>query len=617
MLPRSVTFPGLALVLAGCPYVSRGELEAQLAQADEDGDGVTVGDGDCDDAEPLAFPGNPEVPYDGIDNDCSAGDLVDVDGDGHDVDVDCDDEDPDVFPAAVDDPYDGVNADCRDNHDYDQDGDGWIALGADEDDVAAYEEAWGAGAIPILGFGDCNDLSKAVNPGVTDDPWYDGVDADCDGADDYDADGDGYPLELDCLDQADESLEPGVDPADVNPGATDVLYDGVDSDCGRDDDFDSDGDGWVAEGYDSEHADYIDRLSLPAASGYGDCDDDDATLHPQALESLDGIDQDCGLDGDAAAFAVGDFAWERPRQLRGAAVGDIFVLAALADKWNAVDDAALLLAFDEVSAYDAYPSQPLEVHNQPGEALDDGLHVVGGDELVVATVDARDFGTTSSHLVRYTATQGSLQSVENIRWSFAGGSSEVDDLDLGTDGGSTYLWSCRDGAVQVTEQPAQLSAVATLDADPSTCLVEDDPTQATVCGTDGCQTWQYAPGSLTLAPEQPRAGRAFEVLRRHGDLVIGIEGGEVTIEGLGALDLDIQGAVAADAVADGATLYLLVAYDDGSVQLHWGGLDALTSVALDPLDGGEASDVALSLGDDALLVGVVADDTVAWSFLAR
>jgi len=621
---RVLLAPVLVWALAGCPYVSRGELEAQLDRADEDGDGVSVGDGDCDDAEPEAYPGNPEVPYDGIDNDCVGGDLVDVDGDGHDVDVDCDDTDPDVFPSAVDEPYDGVNADCRDNHDFDQDGDGWLVAGADADEVADYEATWGAGSVPILGGGDCNDLSRAVNPGVVDDPWYDGVDSDCDGADDFDADGDGYPLELDCLDQADESLEPGVDPADVHPDADDPPYDGVDSDCARDDDFDADGDGWVREGDEAAHADYIDRLGLSEPAGYDDCADDDDTIHPGALERLDGVNQDCGGgglpgDGDATGLHAGSFTWEAPRTLRGATVQsdpELFVLGALADRWNAVDDAAVLLTFDEVQGLEPLPSEQLELHNQPGELLDDGFDLLGGPEILAATVDARDFGTTSSHLVRLEASAGELQEVDDVRWSFAGGSSEVDAVSVADTGKTTWLWSCRDASLQVTEQPAQLSAVAELDAAPSTCVVGDDPSTATVCGTDGCETWQYSPGSLSLAPQQPLAGFAFSRLRRHGELLVGVNDGEVVIDGLGPLSLGIDGAVAADAVAEGATLYLLVATDDGGLTLHHGLVgEPLTEVPFAP--PGPVDDVALALGDDALLLGVVSEDAVHWAFLGR
>ena len=49
------------------------------------------------------------------------------------------------------------------------------------------------------------------------------MDSDCDGADDYDADGDGY--RWDGADDCDDGDE------DINPGVTDTWYDGVDEDC--------------------------------------------------------------------------------------------------------------------------------------------------------------------------------------------------------------------------------------------------------------------------------------------------------------------------------------------------------------------------------------------------
>lgn len=56
--------------------------------------------GDCDDTKNNVNPNSAEIPYDGLDNDCSAGDLVDVDGDGFDAAVigenDCNDNDASI-----------------------------------------------------------------------------------------------------------------------------------------------------------------------------------------------------------------------------------------------------------------------------------------------------------------------------------------------------------------------------------------------------------------------------------------------------------------------------------------------------------------------------------------
>jgi len=56
---------------------------------DNDGDGVTVGQGDCDDFQPLVYPGANEI-EDGQDNDCDG--LVDA------VEGDCDDF---TFPGVI------------------------------------------------------------------------------------------------------------------------------------------------------------------------------------------------------------------------------------------------------------------------------------------------------------------------------------------------------------------------------------------------------------------------------------------------------------------------------------------------------------------------------------
>ncbi len=97
---------------------------------DHDGDGISLCGGDCADGYASIFPGAPEVPYDGVDQDCDGLDLTDQDGDGVDGGpdgLDCADDNPAVFPdpepaegEAV--PTEGGHELCFDGRDNDCDG---------------------------------------------------------------------------------------------------------------------------------------------------------------------------------------------------------------------------------------------------------------------------------------------------------------------------------------------------------------------------------------------------------------------------------------------------------------------------------------------------------------
>ena len=71
---------------------------------------------------------------------------------------------------------------------------------------------------------DCDDTNPDAYPGAPDD-WYDGVDSDCDGASDYDADGDGHDSHFhggeDCDDENDA----------IHPDTEELCDDGLDNDC--------------------------------------------------------------------------------------------------------------------------------------------------------------------------------------------------------------------------------------------------------------------------------------------------------------------------------------------------------------------------------------------------
>lgn len=95
-----------------------------LADIDQDGEDAYVKGGDCDDHDPDARPGAPEIPGNGKDDDCDgladegpnnepSTDTMDRDNDGQTVaQGDCDDNDPTVKKGAVEICGDGKDNDC-------------------------------------------------------------------------------------------------------------------------------------------------------------------------------------------------------------------------------------------------------------------------------------------------------------------------------------------------------------------------------------------------------------------------------------------------------------------------------------------------------------------------
>ncbi|RME24952.1 MAG: hypothetical protein D6798_10045, partial [Deltaproteobacteria bacterium] len=277
---------------------------------DQDGDGISAAEGDCwdrADGPPGSglsgadiHPGAAETWYDGFDQDCSGDNDYDQDGDGYVPSRfaddsgglpggDCDDTLDTVHPGADAEWYDGFDSDCAGNDDYDQDGDGYVP---DEYVGLTTEYVADSGNLP---GNDCDDTLDTVHPGAEDE-WYDGVDSDCAGNDDYDQDGDGYvPRKYAGLEtqyvEGSGNLEVGdCDDTDPNaypqPDAPVVWYNGVDERCDEND-GDQDGDGyWIV--------DYEDRVALaggtplPIPEGLeGDCFDDDTTENDQRPDETD------------------------------------------------------------------------------------------------------------------------------------------------------------------------------------------------------------------------------------------------------------------------------------------------------------------------------------------
>ena len=213
------------LTLLACALVSADDLAARM---DLDGDGVLRPD-DCDDGD--ADLGAPTASYPDADGDgAGAGEaaIACVAADGYvGSNNDCDDTLSDVSPTASelcngrDDNCDGVT-----DEDAAEDAPVWYA-DTDADgfgDPLAPHPACSQPSGFLADNTDCDDTAGSVHPGA-DDAWYDGVDGNCDGASDYDADGDG----------TDGTEFGGTDCDDAEPtthvGGDDICGDDVDNDC--------------------------------------------------------------------------------------------------------------------------------------------------------------------------------------------------------------------------------------------------------------------------------------------------------------------------------------------------------------------------------------------------
>ena len=217
--------------------------------------------------------------------------------------------------ALVDVPYDGVDHDCDDANDFDADGDGFMPPGMEADYEVYVARYWPGEAPPFpvpaeRAFEDCLDV---VHPSIV-------------------------------------NLSDGVvaDPAHVHPDtigfpAQEQPYDGIDSDCEGDNDFDADGDAFMPADVEVAWQAYIDAYGFTPSEvaawasvnpdagliepATGDCDDLAPARWPGALEVLgDGVDQDCDGAPDSAPFGFSDFLWTSPTNPEVGRVDDQFLV---------------------------------------------------------------------------------------------------------------------------------------------------------------------------------------------------------------------------------------------------------------------------------------------------
>ena len=194
----------LLALLVGC-----GEADRDPSTVDNDGDGYSENQGDCDDQDASVFPDADEL-CDGIDNDCDRGVdepgavdgaayYLDEDGDGYgwsgnattgcvplsgyvNNQLDCDDGDGAVNPSAVE-RCDGIDNDCDELVDEDNavDADTWYrdADGDGYGDPDRSQDACDRPSGYVSNDDDCDDSTSEASPGS--DEVCDGIDNDCDG----------------------------------------------------------------------------------------------------------------------------------------------------------------------------------------------------------------------------------------------------------------------------------------------------------------------------------------------------------------------------------------------------------------------------------------------------
>ncbi len=248
-------------------------------------------------------------------------DGVDQDGDGVGELEDCDDSDPDVFPGA-DERCNGIDDDCDGRVDEDPvDGvEGWPDVDGD-----GFGDASGAGTVCELGPGTSQDRT------------------DCD---------DGDP--------------------EVSPGAQEVCN-GIDDDCnGVVDDDPVDGSRWYRDGDgDGSGRPESEKLACSQPDNHvaegGDCDDEDPSVFPGAIERCDGVDSACDGPGWLEGDPDGD-GWMTCQEALWIATDDSYT-SSPTSTWSAGSaDAAELLSDQGVTwsmirtGSDRISSERLDAH---------------------------------------------------------------------------------------------------------------------------------------------------------------------------------------------------------------------------------------------------------------
>jgi hypothetical protein len=351
----SSVYPGAAELCDGlhndCDDWVSGNPVVPSDETDDDGDDhvecspwvgtdASIDGDDCHDGAPTVYPDAAQL-CDGLNNDCNdtsypivPDDETNLDGDdfvqckpyvGPNSSLaggDCDPTDGTVYPAAEE-LCDGLHNDCND----------WVSeapvVPVDEidNDSDTFVECPGwVGADTTISSGDCDDTSAQTFPNAAPNEVLKAGEP-CMRDEDEDDWGDesppaGVDVGTDCVDDPAGATGPGgttILGNAIYPGAGDTWYDGIDQDCGKDNDYDRDGDGYLCDGaYDSNCA---------GLSTGSDCVDDPAGqvttggdtilgifINPSSGDTwYDGVDQNCDhnsdYDQDGDGYDCENYPW--------------------------------------------------------------------------------------------------------------------------------------------------------------------------------------------------------------------------------------------------------------------------------------------------------------------
>jgi Putative metal-binding motif len=296
--------------------------------------GESSNNADCNDANQLINPGAIEIVGDSIDQNCNGSEncYQDLDDDNYgssilisgDMDCfdafeasvqgDCSDTNFNINPGALEIVGDNIDQNCNGSElcyqDLDNDDYGSMIVSASPD--ADCNDVFEA-----TNTMDCNDSSSAIHPAALE-ITGDGIDQNCDGGEICysDPDNDNFgslsvvsSIDLDCADANEASVQGDCNNNDptIYPGALEIPGDFIDQDCSGGDMCYQDLDNDDFGTFVLVSSTDFDCIDANEAPVPGDCDDSDASINPGAIDLPgDGIDQDCSGSNATISFVRGD-----------------------------------------------------------------------------------------------------------------------------------------------------------------------------------------------------------------------------------------------------------------------------------------------------------------------